>query len=212
MPWRHIWSRDSIVGIATGYGLGDRGVGVQVLVGSKIFSSPRHPDWLWGPLSLLSNGYWGLFPQGYKKYRIKKSLGIIELWDCHFCDQLTWPSPSSWVHIHYQKRWQYLVLCNEKVHLATSCMFPFSVHLTVLRPHMCHVTLPVAWELSCQNTLMCRWCQPGQHSTYSHTAEPAQLLWVLRVKGVLYSITPDPCCALCVLSTPNNVPFYHHDK
>jgi hypothetical protein len=39
-------SRDSIVGIVTSYGLDDRGVGVQVPVGSRIFSSPDHPDWL----------------------------------------------------------------------------------------------------------------------------------------------------------------------
>jgi hypothetical protein len=31
------WSRDSAVGIATGYGLDDRGVGVRVPVGSRIF-------------------------------------------------------------------------------------------------------------------------------------------------------------------------------
>jgi hypothetical protein len=39
---------DSAVGIATGYGLDDQGVGVQVPVGSRIFSSPSRPDWLWG--------------------------------------------------------------------------------------------------------------------------------------------------------------------
>jgi hypothetical protein len=37
-------SRGSVVGIATGYGLDDRGVGVRVPVESIIFSSPRHPD------------------------------------------------------------------------------------------------------------------------------------------------------------------------
>jgi hypothetical protein len=36
-----IRSWDSVVGIATGYGLEDRGVGVGVLVGSGVFSSPR---------------------------------------------------------------------------------------------------------------------------------------------------------------------------
>jgi hypothetical protein len=57
-------SRDSSVGIATGYGLGDRGVGVRVPGGSRIFSSPRRPDRFWGPPSLLSNGYRGLSPGG----------------------------------------------------------------------------------------------------------------------------------------------------
>jgi hypothetical protein len=47
----------SIVGIEIGYGLDDRGVGVRVPLGSRIFSSPRRPDRLWDPPSLLSNGY-----------------------------------------------------------------------------------------------------------------------------------------------------------
>jgi hypothetical protein len=39
-------SRFSVVGVATGYGLG---VGVRVLIGSRIFSSPRRPDRAVGP-------------------------------------------------------------------------------------------------------------------------------------------------------------------
>jgi hypothetical protein len=49
-----------LVGIATGCGPNDRVVGVQVPVGLRIFSCPRHPDRLWGPPSL----YRGLFTQG----------------------------------------------------------------------------------------------------------------------------------------------------
>jgi hypothetical protein len=57
-------NRDSAVCKATGYGLDDRGVGVRVSVGSRIFSTPRRPDGLWGPPNLLCNGYRRLFPQG----------------------------------------------------------------------------------------------------------------------------------------------------
>jgi hypothetical protein len=39
---------DSAVGIATGFGLDDRVVGVRVPVGSRSFSFPRCPDWFWG--------------------------------------------------------------------------------------------------------------------------------------------------------------------
>jgi hypothetical protein len=53
-------SRDSSVGIVTGYGLDDLGVGARVPVGSRIFSSPNRPNWPWGSPSLLSNGYLAL--------------------------------------------------------------------------------------------------------------------------------------------------------
>jgi hypothetical protein len=46
-------SRDSAVGIATGYWLGDRGVGVRVPVGSRFFTSACRPDRVWGPPKVL---------------------------------------------------------------------------------------------------------------------------------------------------------------
>jgi hypothetical protein len=57
-------SRDNAIGIATGYGLDDLGVGVRVPVGPRIFTFLCRPDRLWGPPSLLSNGYRVLFPRG----------------------------------------------------------------------------------------------------------------------------------------------------
>jgi hypothetical protein len=64
-------SRDSAVGIAAGYGLDDQEVGVQVPVGSRFFTSPCYPERLWGPLSLISNGYRGLFPRGWTGRGVK---------------------------------------------------------------------------------------------------------------------------------------------
>jgi hypothetical protein len=57
-------SRDSSVGAATGYWLDDRGVGVRVPVGWRIFTSPCRPDRLWASPNLLSDGCRELFPGG----------------------------------------------------------------------------------------------------------------------------------------------------
>jgi hypothetical protein len=62
--WFYFRSRGSAVGIATGYGVDDRGVGVWLPVGSRIFSSPCLPDWLWGLPSFLSNAYRRLILRG----------------------------------------------------------------------------------------------------------------------------------------------------
>jgi hypothetical protein len=53
-------SRDSSVSIATRYGLDDWGSNPGG--GWEFFFSTLRPDRFWGPLSLLSNGYQGLFP------------------------------------------------------------------------------------------------------------------------------------------------------
>jgi hypothetical protein len=51
-------SRGSSVGIATGYGLDDRGSRVSIPDGGwEFFSPPPRPDRFWSPPSLLSYGY-----------------------------------------------------------------------------------------------------------------------------------------------------------
>jgi hypothetical protein len=47
----YIVSRNSVVGIATSYGLDDRGVGVRVPVGSRILSTKPPVQWVPGALS-----------------------------------------------------------------------------------------------------------------------------------------------------------------
>jgi hypothetical protein len=49
-------------GVATGYGLEDRGVGVRVPVVSNIFFSLRRQDRLCGLPYLIYNGYGAIFP------------------------------------------------------------------------------------------------------------------------------------------------------
>jgi hypothetical protein len=59
-PYHYHWF--NAVGIATGYGLDDRGVGYRVPVRSRILSSLHRPDRLWGSYRLLSNEFRGLWP------------------------------------------------------------------------------------------------------------------------------------------------------
>jgi hypothetical protein len=59
-------SRGSAVGMATGYGMDDRGFRVRVPVMSRIFTSPYRPGRLWGPPSLILNEYRGFFFRGVK--------------------------------------------------------------------------------------------------------------------------------------------------
>jgi hypothetical protein len=71
-------SRDSAVGIATGYGLDGRGVRVRVSVGARLFSSPQSPNRFWGPPNLLCNRYRGPFPGG-KATRVVKLITHVQL-------------------------------------------------------------------------------------------------------------------------------------
>jgi hypothetical protein len=66
-------SRGWAVGIANGYGLDGRGVGIRLPVGTGIFSS-RRPDRFWDPPSPLSNGYRGLFPQSQSGQGVKMTI------------------------------------------------------------------------------------------------------------------------------------------
>jgi hypothetical protein len=50
------WLLPDYMATAASYSLDDRGIGVRVPGKLRIFSS-RRPDRLWGPPSLLSNGY-----------------------------------------------------------------------------------------------------------------------------------------------------------
>jgi hypothetical protein len=58
-----IMELDSAVDTKAGYELDNRGVGVRVTLGARIFFSPCRPGWLLGP-PILSSERWGSFPGG----------------------------------------------------------------------------------------------------------------------------------------------------
>jgi hypothetical protein len=57
-------SRDSSVGLATGYALDGPG---SIPGSARFFSSPQRLDLPWDPHSFLSNGYRGFFPREVKR-------------------------------------------------------------------------------------------------------------------------------------------------
>jgi hypothetical protein len=67
----YVMSRDSSVGIATTMDWAARNWGSIPRRVKRSSSSPQHPDQVWGPPSLLSNGDWGLFPRGWSVRGVK---------------------------------------------------------------------------------------------------------------------------------------------
>jgi hypothetical protein len=60
------WRLIAAVGIATGYGLDDRGVGVRVPVRSGLFTFPCRPYGFWGPTQPPSQWVKGALSKGVK--------------------------------------------------------------------------------------------------------------------------------------------------
>jgi hypothetical protein len=87
---RKMRSRASIVNIATGYGLDDRGIKVWVPVGSRNFSSPCCPHRLWGPPSTQLPIQWvlGALSPGVKRPECEAdnspptSAEVKKMWIC----------------------------------------------------------------------------------------------------------------------------------
>jgi hypothetical protein len=86
-----------VVGIASAYGLDDRGVGDRVPGGSRRFSSPRRPDRPWGPPSLLPTGTRGLFPRGESGRGVKLTTHLRLVTRSRKCGSIhPFPHTTSW--------------------------------------------------------------------------------------------------------------------
>jgi hypothetical protein len=67
----HEEEQNNSVSIPTGYGLDSQGSIPGR--GKKFFYATQRTDWLWGPPSLLSNWFQGLFPGRGAKWQIHES-------------------------------------------------------------------------------------------------------------------------------------------
>jgi hypothetical protein len=85
-----LWSRDSSVGIATGYGLDDGWVGVLVPVGPKIFSSPLVQTGSQAHPASYPMGTGGSFPGG-------KAVGA---WNWPLASNSCWVQENVDLYIH----------------------------------------------------------------------------------------------------------------
>jgi hypothetical protein len=91
-------SRDTVIGITTGYGLDDRWVRVRLPAGKIICSSPHRPDRLWGSPNLLSNRYWGLLPRGVKRPGRESNHSPPESVEVMKTSLYTYPLPLTLLH------------------------------------------------------------------------------------------------------------------
>jgi hypothetical protein len=87
-------SRDSVVDISSGYGLVERGFGVRVPVGTRIFSSPRCPGF-------------GAHPTSYPMGTGGKAAGA---WSCPLTSSLCWRQENVDLYIHSPIRLHGVVL------------------------------------------------------------------------------------------------------
>jgi hypothetical protein len=78
--------RDSSVIIGTDYGMD--GQGLIPGKGTRFFSSAKRPDRLWGPPSLLYNGYLELFPRELKRLGSEADCSAPSSADLHFLTRL----------------------------------------------------------------------------------------------------------------------------